>query len=40
LARAMQKLGKNEEAKREFESFDALKKAQPVTGGMASGPIQ
>ena len=40
LARVFEKLGNKEEAKREFETFSALKKAQPVTGGMASGPVQ
>jgi Flp pilus assembly protein TadD len=40
LARALEKVGKKEEAKQEFETFAALKKAQPVTGGMASGPVQ
>ena len=40
LARVLERLGNKEEAKREFETFSALKKAQPVTGGMASGPVQ
>jgi Flp pilus assembly protein TadD len=40
LSRALEKLGKNEEAKQELDTFTALDKAQPVTGGMAAGPIQ
>jgi len=40
LARALEKLGNKEEAKGEFETFAALKKAEPVTGGMATGPVQ
>ena len=40
LARALEKMGNKEEAKRELETFSVLKKAQPVTGGMAAGPIQ
>lgn len=39
LARALEKTGGKEEAKREFETFTTLKKAQPVTGGMASGQV-
>jgi tetratricopeptide (TPR) repeat protein len=40
LSRALEKLGKKEEAKNELEIFYTLKKAQPVTGGMAAGPVQ
>lgn len=40
LARALEKLGNKEEANRERETFAALKKAEPVTGGMATGPIR
>jgi len=40
LARALEKAGKKEQAKQEMETFTALKRAQPTTGGMASGPIQ
>ena len=39
LARALEKAGRKEEARGEFETFAALKKAQPVTGGMAAGPV-
>jgi tetratricopeptide (TPR) repeat protein len=40
LSRALENLGKKEDAKRELETFTALNKAQPVTGGMAAGPVQ
>jgi tetratricopeptide (TPR) repeat protein len=40
LARALEKAGRKDEAQREFQTFAALKKQQPVTGGMATGPIQ
>ena len=40
LARALQKFGKEEESRQELQTFTALRKAQPVTGGMASEPIQ
>jgi Flp pilus assembly protein TadD len=40
LSRALEKLGRKEEAQQELDTFTALNKAQPVTGGMASGPIQ
>jgi hypothetical protein len=36
----LEKSGKKEESKQEMQTFTALKKAQPVTGGMASGPTQ
>jgi len=40
LARALEKIGRKEEAQQEFLTFSSLKKNQPVTGGMAAGPIQ
>jgi Flp pilus assembly protein TadD len=40
LSRALEKTGKKDEARRELELFGTLKKAQPVTGGMAAGPVQ
>ena len=40
LARALEKMGRKEEAQQEFQTFAALKKTQPVTGGMAAGPTQ
>jgi len=40
LARALEKMGRKQEAQQEFQTFAALKKAQPVTGGMAAGPTQ
>jgi Flp pilus assembly protein TadD len=40
LARALEKAGRKDEAQREFQTFAALKKQQPVTGGVATGPIQ
>jgi len=40
LSRALERLGRNEEAKQEMETFTTLNKAQPVTGGMAASPIQ
>jgi tetratricopeptide (TPR) repeat protein len=40
LARALERSGDKELARQEFETFAVLKKAQPVTGGMATGPIQ
>jgi hypothetical protein len=33
-------MGREEEAQQEFQTFAALKKIQPVTGGMAAGPTQ
>lgn len=39
LARVLEKMGRKEEARQQRETFAALKKAQPVTGGMAAGPI-
>jgi tetratricopeptide (TPR) repeat protein len=40
LARALEKVGNIEEAKQELATFAALKKVQPVTGGMAAGSVQ
>jgi Flp pilus assembly protein TadD len=40
LARALEKIGRREEAQQEFQTFATLKKTQPVTGGMAAGPTQ
>jgi len=40
LARALEKAGNKEQAEEEFQIFAALKKAQPATGGMATGTIQ
>jgi tetratricopeptide (TPR) repeat protein len=40
LSRALEKLGRKEDAKQELQTFTALSKAQPVTGGMAAGPVQ
>ena len=40
LARDFEKLGKHEDAQREWQSFAELKKAYPQTGGMASGQPQ
>jgi hypothetical protein len=39
LARALEKIGRKEEAKQELQAFTALKSAQPATGGMATAPI-
>ena len=39
LARALEKTGRNEEAQQEFRTFEAMKKAQPAQGGMATGSI-
>jgi Flp pilus assembly protein TadD len=40
LARAFDKSGRPEDARAERQRFAELKKAQPQTGGMASGPTQ
>jgi Flp pilus assembly protein TadD len=40
LARALEKAGRKEEAKEEMRRFTELKKAQPQTGGMATGRVQ
>jgi Flp pilus assembly protein TadD len=40
LARALDKLGKRDEAQQERQRFAELKKAQPQSGGMASGRSQ
>jgi Flp pilus assembly protein TadD len=40
MARALEKIGRKEEAQLELQTFSVLKKEQPVTGGMATGPIQ
>ena len=40
LARALEKLGKTEEARSERERFAELKKAQPATAGMATSRDQ
>jgi Flp pilus assembly protein TadD len=40
-ARALEKMGRKEEAQQEFQTFAVLKmKTHPVTGGMAAGPTQ
>jgi tetratricopeptide (TPR) repeat protein len=40
LARALTKIGAADEARQEWKRFDELKRAQPQTGGMASGRVQ
>jgi Flp pilus assembly protein TadD len=40
LGHALEKTGQKKEAEQEFQTFATLKKAQPVTGGMATGRIQ
>jgi Flp pilus assembly protein TadD len=40
LARALERLGKKDDARQEFQRFAQLKKAQPDTGGMATGRVQ
>jgi Flp pilus assembly protein TadD len=40
LARALEKMGKTDEARQEWQRFAELKKAQPETGGMATGRTQ
>jgi Flp pilus assembly protein TadD len=40
LARALEKTGQAEEARQERQRFAELKKAQPQTGGMATGRVQ
>jgi Flp pilus assembly protein TadD len=40
LARALQKLGKTDQARQEWQRFAELKKAQPEMGGMATGRPQ
>ena len=40
LARALQKMGKTEQAQQEWQRFAELKKAQPEMGGMATGRPQ
>jgi Flp pilus assembly protein TadD len=37
LARALEKIGNRDDAQREWQLFADLKKAQPQSGGMASG---
>jgi Flp pilus assembly protein TadD len=39
LSRALEKVGRKEEAQQELQTFAELKKKQPATGGMATGPI-
>jgi Flp pilus assembly protein TadD len=40
LARAFDKIGKPDDARAERLQFAELKKAQPQTGGMATGRVQ
>ena len=40
LARALERLGQHDEARQEVQRFAELKKAQPDTGGMATGRVQ
>jgi Flp pilus assembly protein TadD len=40
LARALQRVGRTEEAQQEWKRFAELKKAQPEMGGMATGRPQ
>jgi Flp pilus assembly protein TadD len=40
LARALEKTGKFDQARQEWQRFAELKKAQPETGGMATGRTQ
>jgi hypothetical protein len=40
LARTLDKMGKHDSAQQEWQRFSELTKAQPKTGGMASGEFQ